>query len=59
MKKIIMLALASCFLFSSMAFAFEGKSTDTSKKSSYVEMMKKKKAKKKTKTAAPVAAPAN
>jgi len=58
MKKIIMLALASCFLFSSVAFAFEGKSADTSKKSSYTEMMKKK-AKKKGKSSAPVAAPAN
>jgi len=52
MKKAIILAMVSCFLFGSVAFAFEGKASDTSKKSSYTEMMKKK-GKKKAKPAAP------
>ena len=52
MKKAIILAIVSCFVFTSVAFAFEGKSADTSKKSSYTEMLKKKKGKKKAATPA-------
>jgi len=40
MKKAIILAIASCFLMSSVAFAFPSK--DTSDKGSYTEQMKKK-----------------
>jgi hypothetical protein len=46
MKKAILLAVVSCFLFSSVGFAFEGMNTNTSKKSSYSEMLKKKSKKK-------------
>ncbi|WP_243358960.1 hypothetical protein [Fundidesulfovibrio terrae] len=46
MKKAVILAVASCLLMSSVAFAFEGKSS-SSDKSSYTEMMKKKKKSKK------------
>ncbi len=53
MKKAIILAIVSCFVFTSVAFAFEGKSVDTSKKSSYTEMMKTKKKGKKKAPAAP------
>lgn len=52
MKKAIVMALAACIMFSSVAFAFESVSTDTSKKSSYTEMMKKKKKKMKKAPAA-------
>jgi len=51
MKKAVIFAVASCLLFSSVAFAFEG-SKSTSDKSSYTEQMAKKKDKK-TKKAAP------
>ncbi len=54
MKKAVILAIASCFLMSSVAFAFPAKS-DSSDKSSYTEQMAKKKKSKKSKksTAAP------
>jgi len=48
MKKAVILAIASCLLMSSVAFAFETPSS--SDKGSYTEMMKKKK--KKTKKSA-------
>jgi hypothetical protein len=51
MKKAVIFAVASCLLFSSVAFAFEG-SKSTSDKGSYTEQMAKKKTKK-TKKAAP------
>jgi len=50
MKKAVIFAVASCLLFSSVAFAFEG-SKSTSDKGSYTEQMAKKA--KKTKKAAP------
>ncbi|MFZ5427407.1 MAG: hypothetical protein ACOZEN_10545 [Thermodesulfobacteriota bacterium] len=52
MKKAILFAIASCFLMTSVAFAFESKS-DTSKQGSYIEQMAKKKTKKTKKPAAP------
>lgn len=57
MKKAIILAIVSCFLMSSVAFAFET-SASTSDKSSYTEQMKKKtkKAKKSKKAATAPAA---
>ena len=52
MKKAIVLAIASCLLMCSAAFAFEGKSVD-SKKSTHIEQMAKKKHKKTKKSTAP------
>ncbi len=49
MKKAIIFAVASCLLFGSMAFAFEGKTT-SSEKSSVIEQMAKKKKKAAPKT---------
>jgi hypothetical protein len=48
MKKAVILAIVSCFLMSSVAFAFPSK--DTSDKSSYTEQMAKKKKKSKKAT---------
>ncbi|MBI4804490.1 MAG: hypothetical protein HY795_04570 [Desulfovibrio sp.] len=45
MKKAVILAIVSCFLMSSVAFAFPTK--DTSDKGSYTEQMAKKKKKSK------------
>jgi hypothetical protein len=55
MKKAIILAVASCFLMGSVAFAFPAKDTSNNK-SSYTEQMAKKKKSKKSKksTAAPM-----
>ena len=53
MKKAIILAIASCFLMSSVAFAFPAKSTSTDKGSYTEQMAKKKKKKSKKTTAAP------
>jgi len=51
MKKIVILAIASCLLMSSVAFAFESSKVSTdSKKSPISEMMKKKKKKAKKTT---------
>lgn len=49
MKKAVLFAVASCLLMTSVAFAFETKST-SSDKGSYIEQMAKKKKKKAPKT---------
>ncbi|WP_243368235.1 hypothetical protein [Fundidesulfovibrio soli] len=51
MKKAVLMAVASCLLMTSVAFAFETPSTSSEKGSSIEQMAKKKKKKKAPKTA--------
>lgn len=52
MKKAVILAIASCFLMCSVAFAFPAKSASSDNGSYTEQMAKKKKAKKSKKTTA-------